>query len=405
MSRYREIKILLLYSLCFIILLFSLNQFFFLNILDEQNFLHWDAAHYDWIRNFGYKDFRVAFFPLFPMLWKISSLSVYGVVLLNSFVLLVSFYFLIKTLTVSPLEIILYLSIPSFCFFLLPYSESVFFASSTILIIGLKSKRIWLILLGLFLSTLSRPAFTIFVPAIIIAELLSEEINKKMLFRIMLYLLTVLFGILFVGMIQHYYTGIWFNFFEVQKGWGNKLQIPNLPLTSWAGGLIVRLDGAAMLLGIIAGIMISFYALKVKFMRHLFMPKEVVFSLSYIAGITLSVLLFRGGSLFSLNRFVFAAPFIIIAGNFYMNQKIIFNKGQMVIGFVSIFAFWLLFGSYVHIQTLLKYLLLSVYLFLLVTVKANNKIVSKVSIIIFITINIIFQFIFLIRFLRGEWVG
>ena len=405
MKKDLTIKTILLYLLCFTALLFSINKLFFPTLFEAQNFLYWDAAHYDWIRNFGYKDFRVAFFPLFPMLWKMSSLGVYGIVLLNSVVFLLAFYFLIKAIGASPLETILYLSIPSFCFFLLPYSEAVFFASSTMLIIGLKNKRTALILLGLFLSTLARPAFTIFIPAIIIAELLSETINKKMLYRIALYLLTTLVGLLLVGIIQHHYTGIWFNFFAVQQGWGNKLQVPVLPFTSWAGGLIVRLDGAAMLVGVVAGIIMCTYIFKAKYIRQLIIPKEVIFSLCYIAGITLSVVLFRGGSLFSLNRFVFAVPFIIVAANFYMNQTIAFSIRQLIIGFVLIFTFWLLFGSYVHIQTLLKYLLLSVYLLLLVATKAKNKAVSKVSLLLFITINIVFQLTFFIRFLTGEWVG
>src|SRR6185437_1830669 len=310
MNKYIEIKILALYSLSFTIILLLLNQLFFPKILDIPNFLHWDAEHYSWIKNYGYKDFRVAFFPLFPLIWKITSLNVYGIIIFNTAVFLLSFYFLIKLISATPLEILLYLSLPSLFFIFLPYSESVFFASSTILLFGLKNIKHELILLCLLLSTLSRPAFTIFIPAIIIAELLIEGLRKKLLFKIASYMFVVLCGLLIVGIIQHHYTGIWFNFFEVQKGWGNKLQVPALPLTSWGGDIIVRLDGAAMLIGIISSIIMCLYIFKAKLMRHVIMPKEVAFSICYLAGISISVLLFRGGSLFSLNRFVFATPFI-----------------------------------------------------------------------------------------------
>src|ERR1035437_469568 len=405
MNKNIEIKILLFYSVSFAVILFILNQLFFPNLLVAQNFLNWDAEHYCWIANYGYKDFRVAFFPLFPMIWKVSHLSIYGIVIFNVLFFLLSFYFLLKTLTVSPLEIILYLSIPSFCFFILPYSESVFFASSTILLIGLKNKKNALILLGLFLSTLARPAFTIFIPALIIAELLCEKIDKKLFLRILMYIVTTLLGLLLVGLIQHYYTGKWFEFFEVQKGWGNKLQMPSFPLTSWAGGLIVRLDGAALLFGTVAGIIMCLYILKAKFMQRITMPKEVVFSLCYLAGISLTVLFFRGGSLFSLNRFVFVVPFIIIAANFYLTQKITFSNKQMIIAFVLINIFWLSFGSYVHIQEFLKFFALSLYLFLLILFKSYKSIIQKTSLILLIIINTIFQFVFLIRFLNGNWVG
>jgi len=405
MNKNIEIKIVVLYSLCFAAILFSLNQLLFPNLFTAQNFLNWDAEHYCWIANYGYKDFRVAFFPLFPLIWKVTSLSIYGIVLFNAMLFLFSFYFLLKILVISPLEIILYLSIPSFCFFILPYTESVFFASSVILLIGLKNKKTGLVLLGLFLSTLARPAFTIFIPALIIAELLCEKTDKKLFLRILSYVLTTLLGLLLVGFIQHYYTGKWFEFFEAQKGWGNKLQVPNFPLTSWAGGLIVRLDGAAMLFGTVAGFIMCLYIFKAKIIRHVNISKEVVFSLCYVAGITLTVFLFRGGSLFSLNRFVFAVPFIVVAFNFYFTQKIFFTKKQMLIGFLLIFIFWLSFGSYVHIQTLLKFLFLSIYLFLLIALKSNNEIFSKVSLILFIFINVVFQFTFFIRFLNGDWVG
>jgi hypothetical protein len=400
-----EIKIIALYSLFFISALFCLNQFFFPTILDAKNFLNWDAAHYYWIKNYGYKDFRVAFFPMFPMLWTFSGLSVYGIVLFNASLFLVSFYFLLKSLSVSIAEVLLYLSIPSFCFFILPYSESVFFASSTILLLGIKQKKTLLLLSGLLLCTLSRPAFTIFIPALLLAEFVCEDLTNKVWLRILFCICTVLAGVILVGIIQHYYTGIWFNFFKVQQGWGNKLQLPKLPLTSWAGGLIVRLDGTAMLAGTVSGIILLSYIFKAKFIKHITMPKEVVFSLAYLAGITLSVFLFRGGSLFSLNRFVFAVPFIIVAVNFYLKQSISFSTRQTLIAFILLLIFWLAFGSYVHIQALLKYTLLSVYIVLVVLLKSATKTSSKWAMILLIFINIVFQFIFLIRFLSNEWVG
>ena len=405
MKKPAEIKMIILYALFFISVLFLLNHFFFPNILDVQNFLHWDAEHYYWIKNNGYKDFRVAFFPLFPMLWKVCSLGVYGIVIANALLFLVSFYFLVKLIGATNREVLLYLSIPSFCFFVLPYSESVFFASSTLLLIGLKKKKNILVLLGLLLSTLSRPAFTIFIPALLIAELICEQVNKQLFLRILAYIFTALLGLLLVGLIQHHYTGIWFNFFEVQKGWGNKLQMPSFPLTSWAGGLIVRLDGAAMLTGTLAGIAICLYVVKARWKKRVHMPKEVIFSLSYLAGITLSVLMFRGGLLFSLNRFVFAVPFIIVAIHFYLVQGIHFSRKQLIIGFVLLFLFWLSFGSYVHIQALLKYILLSLYLFLVILIKVPNKSAGNIFYYLLILLNVIFQFVFLIRFLSGGWVG
>jgi len=116
-------------------------------------------------------------------------------------------------------------------------------------------------------------------------------------------------------------------------------------------------------------------------------------------------LIFRGGSLFSLNRFIFATPFIIVAFNFWLKQNYKFNTKQLLYIFGFIFLFWLLFGSYGHIQTLLIFLSLSFYVFLIFAIKFEKNIVSKIASILLILINITFQIIFYVRFLNGGWVG
>ncbi len=208
-----------------------------------------------------------------------------------------------------------------------------------------------------------------------------------------------------VGLIQFYYTGKWFEFFEAQKGWGNELQIPKFPLNSWGGGMILRTDGTCLLIGSISGIIILAKILSMKFIKTITLPKEVVFSLSYLAGICLTVLLFRGGLLFSLNRFVLATPFIIVAAQFYLNQPIKFTGKHLLISFLAIFAFWLLLGSYLHIQTLLLFLSVTVYLFLLLLLKSENKMIYRISISLLILLNFTFEIIFFVKFLNKEWVG
>lgn len=400
-----EIRIIILYAIYFVSLLIALNHVFFHGLLDSSHFINWDAGYYFRIKNNGYEGFNVAFFPLFPMIWIGLSFSIIGIVFFNAILFLTSFYILIRVLKTTTWETILYLSIPSFIFFYLPYTESIFFASSTLLFFGLKDRKKYLVATGLLLCTLSRPAFTVFIPAIIITELLCETINAKLFLRLGLYLAVTLVGLLIVGIIQYQYTGKWFEFFIAQNHWENKLQIPKFPLTSYASGLIVRLDGAAMLVGTIATIILSLLIFKLKSFKDIIIQKEVVFSLCYLAGITFIVLIFRGGNLFSLNRFVFAVPFIIVVADFYFKRKISFSKKQLMFIFLIIFSFWLFFGSYGHIQTLLKFFLLSVYLFLIATIKSDNKYINRISIGLLIFTNLIFQIIFFIRFLNVGWVG
>ncbi len=400
-----DIVAIFIYVLVFVLSLVGIQQIWSSELFDTIHFLNWDADHYNFIKEKGYQDFRLAFFPLFPLIWRFLDVGVYAIILINSLIFFLSFYLLIKSLEIKEVkEILMYLSIPSFVFFYLPYSESIFFLCSLIIILGLKSNKNYLVYIGLFLSILSRPAFTVFIPAFIITQLINKN-KEKISLTIGLYLIVSILGIISVGIIQFYDSGEWFKFFSEQKNWGNHLQIPKLPLTSWAGGFIVRTDGFAFLIGVLSGSFLSALILKLKWGKDTVPPKEVIFSLAYLGGITIAVLLFRGGSLFSLNRFVFATPFIIIVLNYWIKQQFNLQIKKLLLIFGLIFTFWFLFGSYVHIQQIIKFGLLSLYATLIFALKSDKEIIRKYSLILLIIINFSFQIIFYIRFLNGDWVG
>ncbi len=409
MKKNIELKIIGGYILLFLVIIFFIKSYFYPDLLSEHNFINWDAGHYNSIRKTGYHGFLLAFFPFFPMLWKLFSLSIYGVVLMNVLIYFTAFYFLIKPLKLKALELFLFLSIPSAIFFYLPYSEAVFFACSVILLLGIKKDKLPMILLGLFLCVLTRPSFTVLIPSLLILEFFGVTRKEKIYQRILLYIIVSLTGLAVVGFIQYCYTNKWFEFFEVQKGWGNHLQVPNFPLTSWGGNMIVRLDGIAFAIGLVSGVFLLLNILKIKINKNSIIPNDVLFSLAYLGGMTLTVFLFRGGSLFSLNRFIFATPFILIAVNFFLKSDFIISYKHLLILFFIMLLFWLMFGSYVHIQAFLKYVLISVYMLLFLAFKTQNLLISKISTLLFILINLIFQVLFFTRFLLTEenigWIG
>ncbi len=230
-----ELKIISLYILLFSVLLFLVNKFFMPGILASANFLNWDAEHYSWIKDNGYEGFRVAFFPLFPFFWKLLNVSPPLISIINASIFFISFYILAKQFKPSVPELILLLSIPGCMFFYLPYTESIFFACSTLILVGVKQQKLGYILTGLFFCTLARPAFTVFIPALIIVECFSNGSMKQILQRTGIYLLVCGAGIVVVGFVQFNDTGEWFKFFAAQKMWGNELQLPKLAFTSWAG--------------------------------------------------------------------------------------------------------------------------------------------------------------------------
>ncbi|MCX6350690.1 MAG: hypothetical protein NTX03_02390 [Bacteroidetes bacterium] len=394
-----------IYVAAFVVAMLLLNSFYLPDLLIPRHFINFDAWHYAIIKNAKYQGGDIAFFPLFPMLWKLSGLGVYGISALNALLFLLAFYFLVKELGATPMQTVFYLSIPSFLFMYVPYSEAVFFVPATMLLIGLKKKNLLLILIGLFFCTLARPAITVLLPALFIAEFLTEKSIKKLVLRYVYYLLTASLGLLLVGVIQHHYTGEWFQFFSIQTAWNNHLQLPHFPLTSWGGWLIVKMDGSALLIGLIAGVVLILSGIKFLNKQSLNIPKEVLFSLGYLAGISLLVLFFRGGFLYSLNRFFYTTPFVIVVADYLFKLKINFSAKQILLSGLGVFLFWLVMGSYSHIQVLLWYLLFSVFLSLLFVAKSENKAISQFAFSVLILVNFGFQIYVFTLFLTGNWVA
>jgi hypothetical protein len=370
-------------------------------LFQQKNLLNADAAHYEYIKTYGYEGFRTAFFPLFPFLWKLLNVGPLTIALINGFIFTVSISVIAFYYDVNVKIQLLLLSVPSLFFMFIPYTEALFFLFGTLIIIGLNRNNTSLITAGLLLSSMVRPSAYVFIPAIIITEYLTKESLAAFFKRTVVYSFVILLGLFFTVLIHYYYTNKWFVFFEAQKGWDNQLRIPHLPLTSWAGDNIVRLDGTALLVGIIA--MYSILKLiKQKISTNV--SKSLLFSLLYLIGISLIVLLFRGGSLFSLNRFIYASPYFILCFlYFFKNEKIKIPKGYVL--FILFSLFWLLFGSYVHIQTLAKYELLSVVILLPFLMKSTNKNIRSIAYYSFLSISILLQVYFMYRFLGNQWIG
>lgn len=262
MIKNRQIWLPVAYASFFFITFYFLSQWLFPKILGQANFLNWDAEHYHYIKAFGYKGFRVAFFPLLPLLWKATNVSIYGIVIINVVVFLTSYYYLLRKKSPSVFENIFFLSIPGFIFFYLPYTEALFFAGSVFMLMGLKRNKMEQTAFGLLIAVLSRPAFAILFPALLITEIYQPRKGK--ITRLLTYSIVLVIGILLVGIIQYIDTGEWFKFFSVQKGWGNEFGLPKFPLTSWGGDFIVRVDAFAFFVGIFSGVALLLYLLKIK---------------------------------------------------------------------------------------------------------------------------------------------
>lgn len=335
------------------------------------NLLAFDAEIYEYLQGHGYseQEYLTAFFPLFPAMWGwlgVSPAVISGVNFLLWFAVL---FFASRALRLSVLETLLIQVLPSMIFMGLPYSESVFAVASLVILIGLKRQQLAVSSVGFFLANISRPAGSIFIPAVILMELLTAGTWGQKLKRITIHVSANAAGLLCTAWIQSWYDWPWFTYFRAQRLWGNELQFPSYPLTSWGGDWNARFDGIVLFTVLLMG---GWMVLRFLRSRKIDYDRDVLFSMLYVFGITASVLLFRGGSLFSLNRFVFAT----LIGGYALVQFFRLTdwrkKDLFVVFGISMVFHALGFKSFNHIQNLLGYSLFSVMLLFVLIAFTKN---------------------------------
>src|SRR5690606_221661 len=124
--------------------------------------------------------------------------------------------------------------------------------------------------------------------------------------------------------------------------------------------------------------------------------------LLYLFGIGLLILLIRGGELFSLNRFVYSTAFFIVAAFYYLKNK--FNSKHLYYAVVML-LYWLIFNSYVHIQTFLKYFVVTLFSSLPILMLIQNKTLARTSMVLFFIGLVLLQVIFFFLHLNGQWIA
>lgn len=315
---------------------FLLHQFKFLALSPlHANLDLCDAYWYNDMRTGGYefianKMCNMAYFPLFPVFWSISNLNSLGITILNLMIFCISYSFLMRKFKYHWSYLILICSMPSFIFFALPYSESLFFLFGVILITGYQKNNNYLIFLGLLGCGLTRSVSTFFIPAIILTEYInyrSNRINVQLsvfIKRSVLYSSACLISISAVSCMQFLQTGHWFYFLKIQKLWGRHFEMPQLPFTTASPERVLGVDSIALVIGICA-MFFLFRWIIAAFLPHfksstsmltMRLPREVVFSMLYLAAIAFLDSFFTDAvdqrtKIWSMNRHIFCTPFVV----------------------------------------------------------------------------------------------
>ena len=367
--------------------------------------LHFDALHYQWIAEHGYVSFRQAFFPMFPAIWHLLSTSTAAICVLNYSLYVGGLTWLCWSLSISTKTLVVFLLLPGAVFFAIPYTESLFFLFACMTLVGIQRDSYKLLCAGLVGCTLTRPAFTTLVPAILFAIWLKQGITWTSVYRSVAVAIASSLGLLAVLVIQHHYTGEWFGFYKAQSGWGNQLAWPTLPLGSWGGDDVVKLDAVALLVGISAGCACVIVVYKRISEKVLTKDAATIVAWCAIASVCALTIAIRGGSLFSLNRFVFATPFALLF--IHSTRNLTADRSMLKWGlfFALLLLYFLLFGAYVHIQHFLSFMLLGGFLLLAIrSVMATTSIGSwwfRSYVAIAFSIQVYFSF----KVLAGEWVA
>ncbi|MDZ4822599.1 MAG: hypothetical protein SH856_04000 [Flavobacteriales bacterium] len=363
---------------------------------------YFDAAHYRHIRDNGYHDFRVAFFPALPFVWRVLQFSSLGISFFNILCYFISLLCLVRVLHPFRSDILLLMILlPSSLFFFIPYTESLFFLSLTLVIVGKYKRLLWLECFGLFAASLVRPTAFILIPAIIAAEFFTHNKESNAIKRIPVLVASVLIGLGTVFFIHSLDTGEWFAFFDAQRDWGNEFRFPFLPLSSWSSFSVVALDSIALWISLVSvGFIIS--RLKHGFGGEGKEKQMVLFSLTYLAVTGIFILFTRGGSLFSLNRFIFCVPLLY----FFLQELSRLKFKQFAIVLMSYLPFSLFMGSYLHVKAFFHYSIVGGILFLLCFFLINTESRFKQGkLILAISIGLILNCYFWLRLFENEWIG
>lgn len=218
------------------------------NRIENEQMLQWDADIYRLMSQHLYDPEYVwpgyvAFFPLFPMVWRLTGLSPIGICLLN-FVLFVAGLLVLIAATNKAADNVqqrfaVLLSMPFLVIFLIPYSEALFFLCISVGLYGLLRNRYWLYFIGFMLGCMTRAAGSILLVAWIIADILyviQYRLSWRQLFRnLALHLAPVVAGVAAVMLIQSIsgHAGL-FAFAGAQFEWGKEWSLPTWPLTDWS---------------------------------------------------------------------------------------------------------------------------------------------------------------------------
>ncbi len=303
--------------------------------LSNNNLLNWDAAIYNCVNkemyHLGadcYGSVRGAFFPLFPLIWRITHLDARGISILNYLLFVLSISILVQLFLVAPsfkknLVFIALISLPSSVIYFIPYSESLFLATMTLAIYGIMQRKYWVYFIGIALMSMVRPATLFILMAMLVMEghnFLRHKDAKRLVKELLNKLSPFFLGYSLTFIFQYIYSGTWTTYLDAAESWGGGLKFFD-SISDWSiegFGLSIF----ALCFVILPSLIYLIRLLLGQFGQWSFSfssgqdenPRSALCVLStlYLSGIFVFTLLTSGGNLHSFFRFTLCSPLFYV---------------------------------------------------------------------------------------------
>ena len=401
--------------------------------IKNENFQTWDAAIYKCISEKMYStdndcqgNVRAAFFPLFPVLWKITHVSPIGISIINYFLFILSIallvlFFLKTSLFNKMITYTILISLPSVIIFYIPYTEALFLFTMTVAAIGMLKKNYPIFFTGSFLMSMVRPATAFVLIAMAIVELMNLIKNKDyraFIKEIILKSLPFLLGYACTLFIQYLYTGSWTAMLDAQKHWTSGLKLIK-GISDWSveGFGLSSFSIFFVCLPAVLFILLLIINWRKKAVRDYFLRIKArdtdylfLISVLYLAGIFAFTFLTSGGNLHSFSRFTLSSPFFYIMVLVLLNYLSEKPSKLFIIIFIILNVFLILFLNIVdygggRMQFALSGLYLSVVTSLFLLIKKLISQPLQVSVMfVLIILNTIWNTYLLNVFFSDGWV-
>ncbi len=390
---------------------------------DSSKWCIWDCGWYNGMREHGYiykvgQQNNLAFFPLFPLVWKILSVGNIGIGIVNYCVFALATFLLSMHYKIAIKTIIVFMAVGLSFFFMVPYTESFFFLGAVLIILGFNKNNYLFLVIGALIAIGTRSASMIFLVSFV-AMLLLVFMQKKKWHDIK----TILFAMLAVFIVnamvfayQYQQTGRLFGCFEAHQYWDHYLRWPKLVHISWHKPVALT-ENFALFVGLFCMLILVTYFFtilsdKYKWLNPLskvfviegnFSIAEL-FALLYLSGGTSFILLYQQESLASINRYVLSTPFYLILLHLLSTKKIQIKVKPIVLLGLAVLLSLTISHSHIEHKLIMIVAITLTTTTVFITMPNTTKFYKMVSNVTCLS-GILLQGFLFHYFISGNWVG